>query len=88
MNTIIIAALGLAVLVVLFAVFTGRIGSFSEGVGQIDNCANKCAALGKEMTKAKDAQCNTIGGDFIPGSYQDASDDDCCCKDTSKLEGA
>ncbi len=36
-NTIIVAAIALAVLVVLFAIFTGRLGIFSKA---LDTCAN------------------------------------------------
>jgi len=41
-NTIIIAAIALIVLVVLVAIFTGRLGLFSKGLGE----ANTCVSLG------------------------------------------
>ena len=41
-NVIIIAAIALAVLVVLFAIFTGRIGLFSQGVQKSEESAYKC----------------------------------------------
>jgi len=44
-NTIIVAAIALAVLVVLFAIFTGRLGGFTKGVQETDTCAQKCASL-------------------------------------------
>ena len=37
-NTIIIAAIALIVLVVLVAIFTGRIGLFSKGIGDVSTC--------------------------------------------------
>jgi len=41
-NVIIIAAIALAVLVVLFAIFTGRIGLFSRGVKETETGAYSC----------------------------------------------
>lgn len=41
-NVIIIAAIALAVLVVLFAIFTGRIGLFSKGVKETETGAYSC----------------------------------------------
>ena len=46
-NTIIIAAIALAVLVVLFVVFTGRFKVFSEGVsGASLTCDSGCKSVG------------------------------------------
>ena len=46
-NTIIIAAIGLAVLVVLFVVFTGRFAKFGEGVKESAlTCEKGCKAVG------------------------------------------
>ena len=45
-NTIIIAAIALAVLVVLFAIFTGRLNLFSTGVKAVTDCKQTCTARG------------------------------------------
>ncbi|MBS3102041.1 hypothetical protein J4458_01175 [Candidatus Woesearchaeota archaeon] len=37
-NTIIVAAIALIVLVVLIAIFTGRLGIFSKGIAQTGTC--------------------------------------------------
>ena len=81
-NTIIIAAIALAVLVVLFVIFTGRFKIFSEGVSSTASCENNCKALGKTRGEASNKQvCNDGGGTYIPGSYTDLSNKDnvCCC---------
>ena len=79
-NTIIIAAIGLAVLVVLFAIFTGRLGIFTRGVQETDTCAQKCASLnmkqGTEL-RTEGSQCET-GEQTLGGSYSD-SKFGCCC---------
>lgn len=79
-NTIIVAAIALAVLVVLFAIFTGRLGSFSKGVQETDTCAQKCASLnmqlGKELTEF-DRSCGSE--QYISGSYSDGKYG-CCCR--------
>ena len=46
-NTIIIAAIALAVLVVLFMIFTGRFKIFSEGVKESSlDCERACKSIG------------------------------------------
>ena len=45
-NTIIVAAIGLAVLVVLFLVFTGRMGLFNIGIQEVTDCSQGCKATG------------------------------------------
>ncbi len=79
-NTIIIAAMGLAVLVILFAILTGRIGLFSQGLQETDTCVQKCNSLNllkKESLDSKD--CSELeSSKFIPGKYKDAPDG-CCC---------
>ncbi|HLD87236.1 MAG TPA: hypothetical protein VJB12_04160 [Candidatus Nanoarchaeia archaeon] len=79
-NTIIIAALGLAVLVILFAVFTGRIGMFNKGVSEIESCTQKCSALGQTKILASDqASCRSNGGTYITGQYSDTGEGNVCC---------
>jgi len=56
-TTIIIAALALVVLVVLFAIFTGRIGIFAR---EVQSCSNPCV---------ESTACETAGGFSLPGEY-------------------
>ena len=78
-NTIIIAALGLAVLVVLFLIFTGRIGIFAGGVDKAQTCTSICQAGGKSFQSAAniDKQCQT-GQSYASGTYSDGPNG-CCC---------
>ena len=80
-NTIIVAAIALAVLVVLFAIFTGRIGIFSQGVKQTDTCSQKCASLNLPVTSDLDQfDCSSKpSGQFIGGKYSDTPNNGCCC---------
>ena len=80
-NTIIIAAIGLAVLVVLFAIFTGRLGGFTKGVQETDTCAQKCLSLNMEWgTKlySEGSQC-ALNEQTLGGTYSD-SKFGCCCR--------
>ena len=82
-NTIIVAAIALAVLVVLFVIFTGRISLFSKGVSETDTCAQKCASLNMQFdtaptsTPAVGSECNK-GQSYISGSYKEGQYG-CCC---------
>ena len=76
-NAIIIAAIALAVLVVLFAIFTGRIGGFSKGVSETDTCAQKCSAL--NMQRLGDLSQLDCTGTYIGGKYSDTPTNGCCC---------
>ena len=78
-NTIIIAAIALAVLVVLFVIFTGRIGIFSQGVSKTASCENSCTALAMKYQDEAKSGCQNEGGTVIEGTYSDASIG-CCCK--------
>ncbi|MBI2647287.1 hypothetical protein HYW99_02315 [Candidatus Woesearchaeota archaeon] len=86
-NTIIVAAIALAVLVVLFAIFTGRMGSFSRGVSETDTCAQKCSSLNmQKVDTVKGADPNpgancVSPNRYIPGTYGDiATVNVCCCR--------
>lgn len=80
-NTIIVAAIALAVLVVLFAIFTGRLGGFTKGVQETDTCAQKCASL--NLPQAQDlsqGECQQrTSGTFIAGRFSDTPNTGCCC---------
>jgi len=77
LNTIIVAAIGLAVLVILFAVFTGRIGNFSTGLDDAQNNFQECNSV-----------CKTAGydgGEKVPSSGSCNSgtrNGACCCTET------
>ena len=78
-NTIIVAALALAVLVVLFLIFTGRLGLFSKGVQETTNCAQACKAAGYDDRGA----CDNDGKNKLVGYYDDTNANlktACCCK--------
>ena len=82
-NTIIIAAIALAVLVVLFIIFTGRFKIFSEGVEDANSCYNACRSLGRSgvlYTSDDKIGCNSQNGVYIPGQYKDSSGKICCCQ--------
>ena len=82
-NTIIVAAIGLAVLVVLFLIFTGRLGNFTKGVGETASCDNSCRALGLSYDQADNKfDCTDIKkGTFVGGAYSDVTTPGvCCCK--------
>jgi len=86
-NTIIIAAIALAVLVVLFAIFTGRLGLFSKGIQETTNCDQACKSAG--YTGKGNSLLPDAGGqygDCSPGTkltgYYEISDGikrQCCC---------
>lgn len=77
-NVIIIAAISLAVLVVLFAVFTGRLGSFSRGLSETDTCAQKCSSLDMAYRVAAPESRNCGDDLYIAGIYNNAPNG-CCC---------
>ncbi len=78
-NTIIIAAIGLAVLVVLFAIFTGRLGKFTLGVEATDTCEQKCISLNMDTGINLQSDTKTCSqGQYIAGSYSDGKYG-CCC---------
>lgn len=87
-NTIIVAAIALIVLVVLVAIFTGRLGGFSKGVAETVTCENSCKAFGmKSDNAATREQCESQSARrYVPGEYADlaryasgGSKVVCCC---------
>ena len=79
-NTIIIAAIALAVLVVLFFVFTGRFKVFSEGLDTTASCYSSCNSIGMEYYSAAnpDTKCDQTRT-YIPGTFRE-SKTGCCCQ--------
>ena len=81
-NVIIIAAIGLAVLVVLFAIFTGRLNIFSTGISKTATCENACKAQAKTAMSggSSEPSCkNDPSLTYIPGKYDDVRDPNVCC---------
>ena len=78
-NTIIIAAIALAVLVVLFLVFTGRFRIFSEGVKESSlTCDRACKSTGFSSSLKGRSTC--VGDTTqIPGKFEDLAENEVCC---------
>ena len=78
-NTVIIAAIALAVLIVLFFIFTGRFKIFSEGVKEGSlGCDKGCKTVGYALGSAKPA-CINIDETQLPGKYDNVPDNQVCC---------
>jgi hypothetical protein len=83
-NTIIIAALGLAVLVILFAVMTGRLNIFGKGVDstqqQLTGCSQQCTVQGfSSGASMNDGLCKETNQQQIYGSFRDVTAGQICC---------
>src|SRR3989344_4404465 len=79
-NTIIIAALALAVLIVLFVIFTGRFRIFGEGVRESGlTCDKGCATLGYTQGFARSPNGEGVGETCIAGKYEDVPQEQVCC---------
>lgn len=89
-NTIIVAAIALIVLVVMVAIFTGRMGTFGKKISQQDNVycdANTYKALDADAR----ARARTVNGVWKPestgcgngieiyGTFQDQKLGQICC---------
>ncbi|MEA2036587.1 MAG: hypothetical protein U9O94_03710 [Nanoarchaeota archaeon] len=83
LNTIIIAAIVLIVLVVLWAIFTGRMGVFSQGLTDITR--DKTCEESGGVIKSGDS----CGDGFTPifGKYTNVQTGEICCKPTGTCEG-
>ena len=80
-NTIIVAAIALIVLVVLIAIFTGRLGDFNIGLGQITGDTNKdCSEINPAYTPRTLSECQGIqGAQNIRSKDAPGSTDMVCC---------
>jgi hypothetical protein len=74
-TTIIVAVIGIIILVVLIAIFTGRLGDFSAGVEKASSCETMCQALDRQPGTAPDA-----GGKCKTDEKAVKVSDKCCCK--------
>lgn len=78
-NTIIIAAIGLAVLVVLFFIFTGRFKIFSEGVKDSSlTCERGCKSTGYSRSSISSGACSSADSQ-IPGKFEGMTEGQVCC---------
>jgi len=91
LNTIIIAAIVLIVLIVLWAIFTGKMGGFTQGLkGTAEGdaaCNDVCVATGiytgGKHNPNSDSECTGLGSgydDFISTVQVDQASKACCCK--------
>ena len=79
-NTIIIAAIALAVLVVLFIVFTGRFKVFSEGVKETSlNCDKGCKSVGYQGGSPRIANSCFTNEAPILGKFEGMAENQVCC---------
>ena len=83
-NTIIIAAIALAVLLVLFVVFTGRFKIFSEGVsGASLNCDSACKSSGYAGGSAESgfSSFQDCSGNRVKasGKFEGMGENQICC---------
>ena len=82
LNTIIIAAIVLIVLVVLWAIFTGRMGVFSQGLTEVTR-EKTCAEAGGYEKIGDDCGVDTP----LFGKYSDIDAGEICCKRKGTCEG-
>lgn len=80
-TTIIIAVIGLLIVIVLIAIFTGRIGGFSKGLDTaetgVKTCSSMCEVQGLTEDEATDAEkCKDANGRVLRGSFTGGF---CCC---------
>ena len=84
-TTIIVAVIGLVIVVVLIAVFTGRIGSFGTELDKSKTCTSVCTSIGKQTIAGgveDPASCGNDPGERLVGTldeFSDAPDKYCCC---------
>jgi len=87
MHVIIVAVIALIVLIVLIAVFTGRFGGFSKGIGSFGNPALTCDGQGGNLIEVE----NLVKGGCPGGKVEIASRDSIakgnkCCKKVTEEE--
>jgi len=70
-TTIIIAVIGLVIVIVLIAIFSGRLGKFGQGLDEAKTCDSLCTSqnLDPETKKPRD-ECT---GRVMAGSFGDVS---------------
>lgn len=79
-TTIIIAVIGLVVIVVLIAVFTGRLAWFGQGLDKSQTCENVCTSIAKKTDTTLTASgCVDAPGRRISGTFSDVPTNKVCC---------
>ena len=84
-NLIVLTVIGLVVLVVIIAIFTGRINVFSSGVDELTSCENSCNNIGADDNEARIEGFCTSGPIYskkvLPGTFSDIKEGwECCCR--------
>jgi hypothetical protein len=77
-NVIIVAAIALIVLVVLWAIFTGRMGGFTTGVKGTQDCKAACGSAGYDGGTSQAETCSDPIKQ-LEGTWGDAGNRYCCC---------
>lgn len=85
LNTIIIAAIVLIVLVVLWAVFTGRMGVFSREVTEVTK-GGTCAEAGGVMRLETAGGCSELCTPIF-GKFSDITTGQVCCRPIGVCRG-
>jgi len=79
LNTIIVAAIVLIVLIVLWAIFTGRMGGFASGMVSTEKCSDVCDATGGSVDGTCVATDNNYVGKYDADGDGKLEDTDLCC---------
>jgi len=76
LNVIIIAAVVLIVLIVLWSIFTGRMGVFTKGVVE---CKSDCEKLSECQAIAPEGHKDCLDSEIVGGRTWYSSEDVVCC---------
>lgn len=83
LNTIIIAAIVLIVLIVLWAIFTGRMGLFSKGLAESEEqCGSVCKAAGYtdgDLSENEADKSKCVTGEKLRTINVEGTSTACCC---------
>jgi len=88
-NAIILVAIGLIVLVVLIAVFSGAMARFVQGLFGATTCEKACKSVDRAVyTDQTKDQCKTLEASeralLIEGEFDDVDIGEvCCCKENA-----
>jgi len=90
LNTIIVAAIVLIVLIVLWAIFTGKMGGFTQGLGSttesVEACNKRCTATGMYVKGiASSNACKEIQMGKVRTST--GGEENCCCTTNAAATG-
>jgi len=90
LNTIIVAAIVLIVLIVLWAIFTGKMGGFTQGLGSttesVEACNKRCTATGMYVKGiASSNACKERQMGKVRTST--GGEENCCCTTNAAATG-